>query len=626
MPKAHKKARQMRVAQGSNNDLIPLEIATGSPARRNASSTQERTDKFANIADGLVPSNLGKKNTSIISIKDAIGLSRKAYFNFSVIRNTVDLMTEFSTSHIFFRGGSTKSRALFETIFSKQTLWTLQDKFFREYYRSANVFLYRLDGELKTDDIRKIKQALAKETDAEKLEPKLKFPVKYILLNPEDIIVADSIVFHERPSFSKVLNSFELERLKKPQNQEERDMLAALPEKTQTEIKQGRGGEQVLLPLDNTKISAVFYKKQDYEPMAVPMIYPVLEDINWKSEMKKMDMAAARTMQQVILLINMGYESKDGKYIVNQKAVEAMQNLFKNESISRVLVADFTVKAQFVIPDIADLLDPAKYQIVDRDIREGLNNVLIGDEKFANQHIKVQIFMQRLEQARLAFLNDFLTPEIKRIAKDIGLKTYPEPTFEDIDLQDSLQYARIYTQLAQLGVLTPEECFKAIDSGKLPSNEESIESQKRFKELREDGLYQPLLGAPKEGDGAGRPDGTKAPQSTKNVSPIGTSKAISLAKVKDKLILYGALEDKIKAALLKKMKLKELNAEQLQLVDSLAELVVTNETSANWLSEFKPYLDNPVDKNMDRVAHIREIAAQHQTSMFEAAIIADCEK
>lgn len=47
------------------------------------------------------------------------------------------------------------------------------------------------------------------------------------------------------------------------------------------------------------------------------MGYPVLEDINWKAEMKKMDMAIARTMQQAILLVTMGTEPEKGG--VNQK-------------------------------------------------------------------------------------------------------------------------------------------------------------------------------------------------------------------------------------------------------------------------------------------------------------------
>ena len=57
------------------------------------------------------------------------------------------------------------------------------------------------------------------------------------------------------------------------------------------------------------------------------MGYPVLEDINWKQEMKKMDMAVARTMQQAILLVTMGAEPEKGG--VNQRNLEAMQQLLK---------------------------------------------------------------------------------------------------------------------------------------------------------------------------------------------------------------------------------------------------------------------------------------------------------
>ena len=89
-------------------------------------------------------------------------------------------------------------------------------------------------------------------------------------------------------------------------------------------------------------------------------------------------------------------------------SLEAMQKLFENQSVGRVLIADYTTKAEFVIPDIAALIGPEKYEVVDRDIQIGLNNILIGDEKFANQSIKAQVFIERLEQARQHFINEFL--------------------------------------------------------------------------------------------------------------------------------------------------------------------------------------------------------------------------
>ena len=173
-----------------------------------------------------------------------------------------------------------------------------------------------------------------------------------------------------------------------------------------------------MIPLDPEKIAAVFYKKQDYEPFSVPMGYPVLEDINAKYEMKKIDMAIARTMQQAILLVTMGSEPDKGG--VNQKNLETMQTLFANESVGRVLIADYTTKAEFVVPKIADLLDAKKYEIFDRDIRLGLNNILFGEgEKFADTSVKVKIFIERLKQARETFIDEFLFPEIKNICKNL---------------------------------------------------------------------------------------------------------------------------------------------------------------------------------------------------------------
>ena len=170
-----------------------------------------------------------------------------------------------------------------------------------------------------------------------------------------------------------------MEKLKNPETEEEHDIVKNLPEQTRKQLNSR--SSMVLIPLDVEKILAVFYKKQDYEPFAVPMGYPVLEDINAKAEMKKIDMAIARTMQQAILLITMGTEPDKGG--VNQSNLSAMQTLFTNESVGRVLIADYTTTAEFVVPKIGDLLDAKKYEIFDRDIRIGLNNVLVGeDEKF----------------------------------------------------------------------------------------------------------------------------------------------------------------------------------------------------------------------------------------------------
>jgi len=605
---------ESKASNGSNADYTSV--------RRNAASTITRTDRYKNIDDGLIPFrySTGIKNNSNMNIRDAVILCQKCYYNFAIFRNTIDLMTEFSSSNIYFKDGSSKSRTFFEALFKKINLWDFQDKFFREYYRSGNVFIYRFDTKVSDADVTKITQTFGLNTS----KAAVNLPSRYIVLNPADIQIGGSINF-STGRYYKILSDYELERLKNPKTDEDREVFNSLPEEARKLIQSKTIGV-LTMPLDRERLCAVFYKKQDYEPFAIPMGFPVLEDINWKAEMKKMDMAITRTMQQSVLLVTMGDTPDNGG--INQKNLEAMQKLFENQSVGRVLIADYTTKAQFVIPDIGNLIGPEKYEVVDRDIKIGLNNILIGDEKFANTNIKVQVFIERLKQAREAFINEFLIPEIRRISKDLGFKNYPTPCFEDIDLKDDIQYARVYNRLVELGILTPEEGMKAIDTGRLPTPEESVESQLKFKDLKDQGLYQPLIGGAKPAE-AGRPAGsTGIPQTTKNISAPGTGKQskageekYSLIKVKENLVLAQKLEEEVAATLRKKHNIKKLSYNQKEVSEQIAKIIIANEIPENWMSKIEDYIKQPVDKNQEVVASVNSIACDHQVDSYLASIL-----
>ena len=325
--------------------------------RRNAAADIPRTDRFRNISNGMIPFKYsqGVSNNSNIDVRDTIILCQKAYYNFSVFRNTIDLMTEFSISDLYYTGGSKKSREFFETLFTRINIDDLQSRFFREYYRSGNVFIYRFNAKMDKSDVFKINQTFGISQAAEELE----IPAKYIILNPSDIQLQGSISF-STGVYYKVVTDYELQRLRHPQTEEDKEVYESLPEETKKIIQETKkaGMTAIIIPLETDKLSAIFYKKQDYEPFAVPMGFPVLEDINWKQEMKQMDMAVARTTNQAILLVTMGAEPAKGG--VNQKNLMAMQKLFENESVGRVLISDYSTDAKFVIPDIGNILDPKK--------------------------------------------------------------------------------------------------------------------------------------------------------------------------------------------------------------------------------------------------------------------------
>ena len=590
---------------------------TETRSRRNAASTIERTDRFRNIDEGMVPFNYAtgyNYNKSNIDVRDTVILCQKAYYNFGLFRNTIELMSELSCGNLHLKGGNKSARDFFLALFNKINITALQDKFFREYYRSGNVFIYRYDTTIKEEDVSKISQVFGSQA----LAAKISLPSRYIIINPADVQVNGNLSFN-RGQYYKVLTDYELEQVRNPRTEEDKEILNSLDPLVRQQILKGKS-TAVLLHLDTKKFYAVFYKKQDYEPFAVPMGFPVLEDISAKIEMRRMDMALTRTIQQVVLLVTMGTEPDKGG--VNQENLKTMQNLFANQSIGRVLIADYTTKAEFVIPQIADILDPRKYEIIDKDINIGLNNILVGNEKFANTTTKVSLLGQKLIQARQAFITDFLLPEIKRISKEIGFKVFPTPFFEDMDLKTDQNLNRIYTRLMELGVLTPEEGLKAIETGVLPSPEESLQSQTSFIDLKDKGFYQPLIGGPKID--AGRPAGSSGiKQTTKNVKPVGNSSKAnySVTKLKDVVEATNKLGDEVETLLKKKHKLKKLNDKQKEVALDITKIIIANEEKSNWSSKIAEYVQSPVDKDAKRIEEIHEIACEHQVDSYMASLL-----
>jgi hypothetical protein len=549
-----------------------------SGTRRNRAAFTRTNDRFSSIRNGLLPYSYAMDG---VNVREAIELCQKAYANVSVFRNSVDIMSEFANSDIYLEGGSQKSRDFFNQWLNKIKIWNLKDQYFREYYRSGNIFLYRVDAVMQGNEYIKLINQISETGSTTN-----KIPVRYILLNPFDIVAKRGSSF-ETGAYEKILSEYELARLQNPVSEEDQEILNGLPESVRKDINNGAYYQNGLkIKLDPQKIIFSFYKKQDYEPFAIPFGYPVLEDINAKMELKKMDQAITRTVENVILLITMGAEPDKGG--INQKNLIAMQGLFKNESVGRVLVSDYTTKADFVIPDLNKVLGPEKYKVLNEDIKQGLQNIVVGEEKYSATEVKAEIFLERLKESRNAFLNDFLQPEIKRIAKALGLRKYPTVKFRDIDIRDKTQLMRVTTRLMELGIITPQQGIEMFHTGEFPKAEDIAPSQDEFVSQRKNGFYNPIVGgvptiAPPSGeDGettstpkvAGRPEGTtgiplaEAKVSIKNIQAI--TKKIESVRAN--------LEDNLKI----ECSLAELNDVQKTMLDKLCESIVVSNEINNW--------------------------------------------
>ena len=631
-----------------NVNQIEADEETGT--RYNSAASSKRSKKYKNIEESALPYSYSK---NYISPRFSIRLCQKAYANVPIFRNAIDVMAEFSNSDIYLEGGSEKSRTFIEKWMNKIESWKLKDQYFREYYRSGNVFIYKVSGKFTSEDLVKLNQVYGAEN---KIVPSRKIPIKYIFLNPYDFVAERTLTFGEKDGiYKKLLSEYDIQKLKNPQTDYDKEVFDALPEEAKKKISEQqylRDGVKVFL--DPAKLVFSFYKKQDYEPFAIPFGFPVLDDINWKMELKKIDQAITRTIENVILLVTMGNTPDKGG--INPNNLKAMQKLFENESIGRALIADYTTKAEFIIPDLNKVLGPTKYQIVNEDIKEGLQNIIVGKENYSSTQVKAQIFLERLKEARNSFLNDVMQPQIKEVCKLMGFRNFPTAKFVEIDIKDEVQLQRVASRLIEMGIITPEQGMTALKQGIYPNPEDLGDAQEKFVEDREKGYYTPLSATqpilseedqkmkeeahdaeieskktaqkvavappqqnpnevPKE---RGRPAGTN----TKTNKIFASEEMHSRKDIQEVVYKIEDLQKHSEAELKKHYGKKRLSKQQKEMVSNLTESVVMSKDIEEWKNTSEACIkDFNNIESLEVMPDVLEISQEHELVSYPAAIL-----
>lgn len=600
-------------------------VSTAATASVGVSSRGVRTNQpgtalnaFENIKAMPLPWQNYNGNREYTGISDAIDLCSRAYCGVPIVRNAIEVAVEFSSQPIYVKSDSKTVKEFFEEWLQAAQINKLKQQFFREYYRSGNVFLYKFSGKFGQTYYKNFQTSFAAKEN--------KIPIRYELLNPSNVFVPTGIAAPY--SYVRLLSTYEIERLRHPITEQDKQVYADLPPQIRKEVeKTATFPLGLYIPLDPERLRFAFYKKQGYEPLAVPMVYPVLPLIEWKLSLQKMDKFMSNLIEQILLLVTMGESpsKENGGNGLNQNNMVNLRNVLANPSVSRVIVADWTVKAEWKVPDLS-ALGPEKYQIVNEDIREGLQSILTGDDKFANAQIKAKIFIQRLQEGQNEFLQRFLLPEIQQICETMGFRTVPEVGFQEMNLQDETVLDRIYAQLGQMGVLTPKEVVKAIETGILPDEKESLDNQKELKQLRDEGLYMPATPGQQSTNQVGRPTGTSGiPQTTKRVSPVGTTSGseikFSMAGLVEGIKESESIEDKVLTSLKKKFKVKDLNEAQKSVAHTLTKAIITIYPRNKWMEMVKASIDAPPMIPNDIASEIVDICNEYKVDDWQAAIL-----
>ncbi len=229
-----------QVSEAYSRHTTTGNTAGATSSRYNRASRDRVRGRYTNIAEGLLPWAF---SGAYVNVQEAILLCQKAYANIAIFRNALDIMAEFANSDIYLEGGTEKSREFVYKWFEKFKLWDLKDQYFREYYRSGNVFLYRFDAKFTAEDFSKMNTVYGANNDLVYPRRKRTFglkkgtiPIKYAMLNPYDIIAKRALTF-EYGRYQKVLSEYEIESLKSPKTEHDKEIFEGLPEDVKKKIK-----------------------------------------------------------------------------------------------------------------------------------------------------------------------------------------------------------------------------------------------------------------------------------------------------------------------------------------------------------------------------------------------------
>lgn len=199
-------------------------------------------------------------------------------------------------------------------------------------------------------------------------------------------------------------------------------------------------------------------------PYPNPYLLPILEVLEHKRNLRKMDYAIAARVITAIMLIRIGNDEyplteDDDDIVTNLKN----QMLYRNteQNIERVfqLFANHTIDISWIMPDVQALLDDKKYESVNTDILFGLGFpriVLVGETARTGTSQAEYALLSPAETIKS--IRDGLLTWPENVYKEMQLRNnfenLPKPSFSEIRLYDIEKLMNVAQALYEVGALS----------------------------------------------------------------------------------------------------------------------------------------------------------------------------
>ena len=397
--------------------------------------------------------------------KKIIKMCMDAYDKVGIIRNIIDLMGDFGCKGINIVHENQSVERFYKQWFKKAEGKERSERFLNNLYRTGQTIVYKSYANITPEIITYIKSM---GSDINVQLPNFEanqIPWRYNFFNPLSIDMKDGNIsmFTGVKNFEINSGAF-LDNFK--QSSIPMQVLDTLPPSVKEAMK--RGDKKVALEKDRLHIA--YYKKDDWQRWANPLVYAILDDIIMLEKMRLADMSALDGAISNIRLWTLG--SLDHKILPNKAAINKLRNILASNVGGGTMELVWGPELAYTESNsqVYKFLGSEKYNSVLNSIYAGLGvpptltGMATNGGGFTNNFISLKTLVERLQYGR-DHLTKFWEGEIEYVRKAMGFRKSAHIVYDQMSLSDESAEKNLLIQLADRDIISHEtvlERFKEV--------------------------------------------------------------------------------------------------------------------------------------------------------------------
>lgn len=428
------------VASYRSRDFIEIE------PNRSVRPGYTNSDYYAFRPDEQVPNDQ----------KKIIKMCMDAYDKVGIVKNIIDLMGDFGSKGINIVHENKSVEDFYKEWFARIGGPERSERILNNLYRTGNVILYKSFAKITPEIVKYIKSIGNDITIEVPQIEKNVIPWSYTFFNPLTVNVKDgkvNLLFTKKQYSLNISNYVDNFR----DGSIPAHILDTLPPNIKQQIESGVKN----IELDPNNISIFFYKKDDWQTWANPMVYSILDDIIMLQKMRLADLSALDGAISNIRLWTLG--NFEHQIFPTKAAINKLRNVLASNVGGGTMELVWGPELSYTESNsqVYKFLGSEKYQSVLNSIYAGLGvpPTLTGMANngggFTNNFVSLKTLLERLQYGRDQ-LAKFWAAEAEIVRKAMGFRKSPHIVFDQMSLSDESTEKALLIQLADREIISHE--------------------------------------------------------------------------------------------------------------------------------------------------------------------------